>query len=253
MSHDINETFNRTTTVYDREEVDSSAYPQSGGLQRAIFSIKDQIKQAESKQDFISMIYRETLQSMLTLFGKLAYMDSDNSLVPVKCIHANQERTVAKLKQENNIILPIISVSQTTTENNDRRNRYESILLNASLWDKKKQRAFRVVSFPPRAVNIMYNVNIWAKYKSDLDQVMEQIRFKFNPDEIIDTKFNDRTRGFITSETDDSVLRTGDKEDRILRKSLMISVETYIPSPQYLITSTGKIERFEVETHTVKC
>jgi hypothetical protein len=42
--------------------------------------------------------------------GNLAYIDSELNVVRVKCVHANPERTIAKLKQENNIILPIISI-----------------------------------------------------------------------------------------------------------------------------------------------
>jgi len=39
------------------------------------------------------------------------------------------------------------------------------------------------------------------------------------------------------------------KEDRILKKTLNIVLRTYIPSPKFLITSTGEIEEFKIITN----
>jgi hypothetical protein len=51
----------------------------------------------------------------------------------------------------------------------------------------------------------------------------------------------------LVQETDQSSVDLGDKEDRILRRSYSFKVNTYIPSPQFLMTSTGKVEQFNTE------
>lgn len=195
----------------------------------------------------ISGVYRETLRSMLTSFADLVYINSENSQIDVPCIHANAERAVAKIVQEDSIILPLTSVAQTTTDNDANRDRYESLLVHEKVWDDNKQRAIRVLSLAPRAVNIKYQVNIFGKYLSDVDQIMEQIRLKFNPEMQVPTPFSTMTRALIDSEENAGQLDVGDKQDRIVKKTLSITVRTYIPNPKFLFTSTGKIEKYIAE------
>ena len=61
-----------------------------------------------TKASKIPLFYRDCLRFMISKLGTLSYLDSETNLVSIKCVHANPERTIAKLKQENNIILPII-------------------------------------------------------------------------------------------------------------------------------------------------
>jgi len=217
----------------------------------AFLSARKFIQKATTKQSKISDIYRETLKVVLGIFGNFNYINSENEVVGIKCMHSNPERTIAKLKQESNIILPVISVSQTTTQSNENRIKYSALLVQEKAFDTEKQRAVRVVSLAPRSVDIIYNINIWTKYKSNMDQIIEQIRSEFNPSRRVKTSFNEFTQAFLTEETDNSLLRTGDREDRILRKGITISVETYIPSPKFILTSTGKIETFNTEIHII--
>jgi hypothetical protein len=166
----------------------------------------------------------------------------------VKCIHANPERTIGKLKQENNIILPIISINQDSSQNSDNRRRTSINVVSESWWSDEKKRAFRVLSIAPRAVDIEYGINIWAKYKSNLDQLVEQIRLMFNPDLVIENSYTNTALSFIDQEVDNSTLETSDRQERIIRRSFKIKVEAYIPNPKFLITSTGEIEEFNVDT-----
>ena len=161
-------------------------------------------------------------------------------------MHGNPERIVAKLKQEDNIILPIITVTQTTSDNDDKRRRYMPLLINERWWDTKKARAFRLLSFVPRPININYNINFWCKYRADIDQLLEQARLNFNPEADVNTPFSTRTKAYIVGEEDNSEASVGDTSDRVVKKTLTITVETYVPSPKFLITSTGKIETFNV-------
>ena len=198
-------------------------------------------------KDNISFIYRESLRGMISSFNDVGYIDGEEKFQSIKVIHANAERAIAKLNQENNIILPVISISQTTSSNDDTRRKNESILVHEKYWDEEKNKAFRILSLAPRPVNISYQINIWTKYMSDMDQILEQIRLKFNPEMQVPTKFSTLAKAVIESEEDAGSSLAGDKEDRILKKTINITLRTYIPSPKFLVTATGKIEEFKSE------
>jgi hypothetical protein len=197
----------------------------------------------------ISNTYRETLRTMIASFNDVGYINAEDQFKNILCIHANAERAVAKLKQDNNIILPILSIAQTTTDNDVKRRRYDSLLVNEKWWDNDKNRAFRVVSLAPRAVKIKYQLNIWTKYNADMDQILEQIRIKFNPDMEVPTSQGTITKAYIESEESTGEQKAGDKEDRVLQKMLNITVETYIPNPKFLITSTGRLEKVKIQAN----
>jgi len=199
------------------------------------------------KESDIPRIYKETLRAVIHLFNSFSIIDSEEKLVSVKCMHGNPERVVAKLKQEDNIILPVITVTQTTSDNDDARRRYTPLLINERYWDTNKERAFRILSFAPRPINVNYEVNFWCKYRADVDQLLEQARINFNPEADINTPFSTRTKGYITGEVDNSDFAVGDTADRVIKKTLNITVETYIPSPKFLFTSTGKIESINIQ------
>lgn len=203
-------------------------------------------KMTQAKHN-ISFIYRESLRSMLASFTDVGYIDSEEKFNNIKTIHANPERAIAKLKQENNIILPVISISQTISSNDDERMKQESLLVHEKYWDKEKNRAFRILSLAPRAININYQINIWTKYMSDMDQILEQIRIRFNPEMQVPTKFSTLAKAMILSEEDTGSVVSGNQEDRILKKTINVVLRTYIPSPKFLVTSTGKIEEFNAE------
>jgi hypothetical protein len=94
----------------------------------------------------------------------------------------------------------------------------------------------------PRPIDIKYTINIWAKYKEDLDQIREYILILFNPDLEIKTRQSNITKAFLESESDIQQSEADDQQDRILKKSITIKVETFIENPKFLYTSTGKIE-----------
>ncbi len=90
-------------------------------------------------KDNVSFVYRESLRSMIASFNDVGYISSEDKWTDVKCIHANAERAIAKLKQENNIILPIISIGQTVSDNDTNRQKTESFLVNEEYWDKARR------------------------------------------------------------------------------------------------------------------
>ena len=210
--------------------------------------IRKKIYKMTQAKNNISFVYRESLRSMIASFNDVGYIDSEEKFNSIMCIHANAERAVAKLKQENNIILPIISIGQTTSDNDVARQKTESLLVNESYWDAEKNRAFRVLSFAPRPVNIKYQIHIWTKYMADMDEILEQIRLKFNPEMQVPTEFSTLAKAYLDSEDDVGQVAVADKADRVLKKTLNIVLRTYIPSPKFLYSSTGKIEEFKMET-----
>ena len=201
----------------------------------------------QAKQN-ISFIYKESLRSMIASFNDVGYIDSEEKFNSIKCVHANAERAIAKLKQENNIILPILSIAQTISANDNERQKTESLLVHEKYWDAEKYRAIRVLSFAPRAVNIRYQLNIWTKYMADMDQILEQVRLKFNPEMQVPTEFSTLAKAYLDSEEAVGQVTATDKEDRILKKQMNIVLRTYIPNPKFLFTSTGKIEEFKIQT-----
>ena len=209
---------------------------------------RDVIYEKTTKVNQIPMFYKESLRFIISKLGTLGYINSESKLIDIKCIHANPERTIAKLTQENNIILPILSIDQNSSSNADPRRRASFSLVNESFWSEKKKRAFRVVSIAPRALDIEYKINVWSKYKANLDQIIEQIRLLFNPHLVIKNSYTNSAIAFLDQETDGSTLEADDRQDRILRRTFSIKLEGYIPNPKFLITSTGEIEEFNTDS-----
>lgn len=206
------------------------------------------IRESSAQHHKIPLVYRETLRALISTFNSLKYITPDDEIRSIQCQHGNPERVVAKMREQNNIILPVLSITQTTSEDDVSRRRYEPTLVHEKYFDEDTQRAVRILSLAPKALNLSYNINIWAKYRSDMDQILEQIRLLFNPELMIPTKYSTGTKSYIVQEFDNTSDTAADKEDRILKRGITVAVQTYLPNPKFLITSSGKIERFMAET-----
>lgn len=206
-----------------------------------------------NKQNFVPELYREITKQLLIVFSNLFTIDSNNKRKPVKIIKGNSERAVAKITQEDSLILPIMGLTQTTSESDRDRSRYTPVFMEEKLWSDKFLRAIRILSFAPTPVNIKFSLGIWAEYEEDLDLITEQLERLFNPSFTLQHKFNTDTKVFLVGEENLSDVIVGDAVDRVLKTSYILSVESYIPSPKVLLTSTGKIERIEanIELDTI--
>lgn len=201
------------------------------------------IQEATNNATLSPFVYKEVIRSLISTFGMLHYLDGENKLIRVKATHSAPERAVAKKFQENNMILPIITVHQLTAKSDEGRRRYDNVLIQSTEWNDDIQRAERIISRSDVPVNITYSVNLWTKYMEDMDQISQNIRVKFNPSLKIATPFSDNLKIFLKDESNSSTLVDGDREDRLLRKSFSIEAELYIPSPRFKVTSTGRIEK----------
>ena len=230
--------------TYILESQASGSLPVLPRSRRGLEWAKEKVQEKTTTSNTIPLFYREVLRFFISRLGNLAYINSDTELVGIKCIHSNPERTIAKLHEEDNIILPIISISQNSSDNADKRRRQTSNMVIDTWWSEERKRAFRVLSIAPRPVDIAYGINIWAKYKANLDQIVEQIRLMFNPSLVVETPYTTTVLSFVEQESDTSTLDISDREERILRRTFNIKVEAYIPNPKFLVTSTGEIEEF---------
>ena len=195
----------------------------------------------------IDNVYKESLRSMLHIFGNIYYIDGNNNRIKVNCSHGNPERIAGKLKADNTLILPMITIVETQTTSDSNRMRYQNIV-SEKVWDSEKRRAKRVLSLPPRPINITYDINVWCKYKADMDMIRASIFSLFSPDINIETKYSVHNKVFINSEREVGSVTAQDSSDRILQKTISVSLETYIPSPKFLFTNTGEINEFNFET-----
>ena len=191
--------------------------------------------------------YKEILRFLISEFNDLVYFNDESEAIRVKCRYGNPERTVAKLRQADNMILPVITVSQDSVVEANDRMRFGSVLMQKTYWNDETQRAERIVSLCDRPVNLQYNVNIWTKYMEDMDQLSQQIRLKFSPSIQLSTKYSTDSKVFLNAENNNYSLTLADREERVIRKSFSLSVETYIRSPKFRVTSTGEIEEVNIQ------
>lgn len=192
-------------------------------------------------------IYKESLEQLRNIFGNMYYINANGEAIKLKCITGNPERVIAKKVKDTTMVLPLLSVTEISTNQSDDRNRYSQMLSHDKYWDPKTLRAVRLLSLVPKPISISYQLNIWTEYKEDMDQIRSSVFLMFNPHLEIRTSDNDIAKCFIDMEEDNSVTNAGDQEDRLIKKAIHIKLETYISSPKFVFTSTGKIETFHLE------
>jgi len=245
-----------TTTIQSPDDAVTSTFdvPRGRSSQALYMKLLDEMQSDPSVMgNSPHAEYKEILRFLIARFSGLKYLNEEQKVISVKCTHARPERAIAKLNQQQNIILPTTTVAQTSIEEADNRRRVKPMLIHEVYWDEIKQRAERIIRFVDRPVNLIYTLNIWAKYLEDMDQLAEQVRLIFNPTLAVETPYALHTPAFIVNESDNSSMVLADREDRIVRRAFTIRVETYIKNPRFKITSTGEIQRFNIESPIVDC
>jgi len=214
----------------------------------SVSNIKQQIvKMTETRLlPRIDNVYKESLRQMIATFSNLYYIDGNGNRIKVDCSHGNAERIAGRLKNENNIVLPFITISEVDSSRDTKRERYSPLLLQDVYWDQDKRRATRVLSLAPRAVDISYEINIWCKYKADLDMLRSGVFSLFNPELVVPTNHSREARAYLDRERSVGSVIAADTKDRVLQKTIDVTLQTYIPSPKFFFTNTGQIEEFNV-------
>lgn len=213
------------------------------------FKVLQDIEAWTDREKFalINNVYRETLKELKNVFSNLYYIDGNNNRIKIHCKTGHQDRVIGKQEAEENLVLPMIAISESGTQNADGRRRSSNVLVTETFWDPKEKRAKRIVSLSPRAVDLSYEIGIWTKFKSEMDQIRYCIFSMFNPSLDLRTKFSDLTKVFLEDESDDGDIYAPDTTDRTLQKTIRLKVETYLPSPKFLYTNSGEIKLINTE------
>lgn len=194
-----------------------------------------------------SNFYREYTKFLIEKMKTVQYLDSEAKAQDINVFFANPERAIAKMKEDRNFKLPLISISiDDIDEDIDRRKTSSNLEIN-TVWDVKKRRATRIISKASKPINISFTINVWSKYIEDINQIIESIMLMFNPTLDFKTIDSTNTKAFIQQITDNSTMSAGDQKDRVIRKMIIVTAEAYLTNPKYLITSTGEIERMGVD------
>ena len=202
-----------------------------------------ELKAPSEKSNF----YREYTTFLLNKMKTVSYINSEGKDTEITVFFANPERAIAKIHEDRNITLPVITVAIDDIDEDVDRRRADHVLDVNTIWDKKSQRALRVISKASKPINLAFSINIWAKYVEDVNQILETIMFMFNPSLTFKTSNNSSTKSFIEQITDISSMSTPDKEDRVIRKMIVLTAEAYLAYPKYLVTSTGEIEKYNID------
>ena len=248
MSNPRNRVYSGEETVdvlSDNSEIIASGLSTTGRSSRE--TLMSYIREASNNSTLSPFVYKDIVRALLVSFGNVHYIDGDGELTRIKALHGNPERTIAKLHKEDNIILPIITLHQVGAKTDNTKRRVSDLLVARSIWNQDIQRAERVIGSADVPVSLSFNLNLWCKYMEDMDQISQSLRVLFNPSVDLNTPVSNVIKTFLTSENNKSTINSGDREARVLRKSFILDVEAYIPSPQFKITSTGRIEKLVSE------
>ena len=213
-----------------------------------IFDIKQQIFERENKNFRSLSFYRDTSKELLSLFSDAQVLGEDLEIASVPVFYANPERAIAKLFKTRNLTLPVMTLSISDTEQDVTRRRPNYDIEYWTVKDHKRNRYTRIASLAPIAVNVSYQLHLWTRYVEDMNQLLEYVMQKFRPHLRVETDFMINACAFMTAVGDNSTLTVGDREDRIIRKTITFNVETYMPTRQYMIQSNGEIREMNYET-----
>ena len=241
--------------TFDRVNLLESSASSMDSIEGSKVSSKDYmlnlLKEMEKKSHVPINAYKEIVRFLVNQFNDTPYLNDQLETVLVKCRYGNAERTIASFKDHDNIVLPLMTISQGSVSEANERRRVGSVILEGKHWNDEIQRAERVIALCDRPVTIQYNLNIWCKYMEDMDHLSQAVRLAFNPAIQLLTNFSRDSKAFLDTETNNYSFSVGDREDRILRKTFSITIETYLKNPRYKITSTGKMEEFNLEGYAI--
>ena len=197
------------------------------------------------KPDF----YRAFTRKIKELFGNFQVLKGDDTLRNVEIIYANPERAIAKINEGKTTNLPLLSLQLEGVEIDLQRRRPMEALVEKKYWLSDKQRAIRYMALAPVAANLSFAVNVWGKYVEEVNQLTEQIMLMFRPNLPIEIRPDEAYQSYLTGVDESSNLQVGDKQDRIVKRVVRFSVESYIPSKVFKYTDTGEIVSINYEVY----
>ena len=193
--------------------------------------------------------YKDFTRRLKELLGGFQVLKGDDTLRNVDIIYANPERAIAKITETKNTILPILSLQFEGVELDSQRRKPAAAVVEKRFWDSDKQRAIRYMALAPPAANLSFGVNIWGKYVDEVNQLTEQVLLLFRPNLNIDIHPNENYEAFLLDVSDASNLTAGDREDRLVRRTVRFKVESYIPGNVFRFTNTSEIKTLNFQEY----
>ena len=203
--------------------------------------VQSDIAGYEKANPIIRNFYREYTTSLMDRLNVHVF-DAQDKKITVPVMYANPERAIAKVKQDRNLVLPLMSVSIGDIEENTTVRKPDVQLTTYKFFDIEEQRAFRIIRKASKAVALQFQITFWAKYTEDMNQMVEEVQMLFQPSMALPTAYEDDNKAFLVDILDMSSIQAADKQDRLIRKRATIRVEAYIPGRQYLYSNTGRIK-----------
>lgn len=197
--------------------------------------------------DYAAGFFREYTKAFLQAFNNLTFLNGEAEEVNVKTVYGAPERAVGKRNESGTLVLPVGSLLIDSLKPSEERQKYEPLINFETYFDTDAQRYQRIVSFAPKPVELSYTMSFYAKYMEDINQLSEKFELMFNPSLKIPVDFDTHAQSFIADRQEATSVLVGDREDRVLKRSFTVSIESYVPSQKYLITNTGKIKALKQE------
>jgi hypothetical protein len=215
----------------------------------------DAIRENPSRETInrYSQVFRAADEAMKDLFDDVTVEDDNGKAhkVPIKL--STPEKAVAFILQENvrkdptfvvdRIILPLLSLNRTDFTMDQSRYIYHGCV-NWFRGAREDQKPGWTTSETGRQrdtvfgkawgipINISYQLNAWALYTEDMNQILEQIQMKFSPVAYIRIQdVNYETIVKLDSTGNNKEAEPGDKNVRVIKYQFNLTVETYIPQP----------------------
>jgi len=205
--------------------------------------IQKDIKAFDESHPATTDFYRNYTKSLMDRLV-IEVVDAEDKRSTVPIMYANPERAISKVKEDQTLQLPLISVAIGDIEENLRARRPDLQLTHYKFFDVEKQRAYRILKKTSKAVSLQFQITFWAKYTEDINQMVESLQLLFMPSMVLKTEHEQSTKAFLLDILDMSSVQAGDKQDRTLRKRATVRVEGYIPGREYLYSNTGRIKEF---------
>mgnify|MGYP003637788359 FL=1 len=208
---------------------------------KLIVQIRKDIKAYEDKHPYTRNFYRNYTKALMEKLNVYIFNAQDER-IKVPMMYANPERAIAKIYEDRNLTLPIISVAIGDIEENTSIRKPDVQLTTYKFFDVETQKAFRIIKQTSKAVALQFQITLWSKYTEDMNQMVEEVQMMFQPSLTLPTEDESENKAFLLDVLDMSSVQAADKQDRMLRKRVTLKVEAYIPGRQYLYSHTGRIK-----------
>lgn len=208
---------------------------------KLIVQIRKDIKAYEDKHPYTRNFYRNYTKALMEKLN-IYIFNAQDERVKVPMMYANPERAIAKIYEDRNLTLPIISVAIGDIEENTSIRKPDVQLTTYKFFDVETQKAFRIIKQTSKAVALQFQITLWSKYTEDMNQMVEEVQMMFQPSLTLPTEDESENKAFLLDVLDMSSVQAADKQDRMLRKRVTLKVEAYIPGRQYLYSHTGRIK-----------